>query len=430
MPRVRKIILILLVITIIILTACNNNNNDNRTIVLKNDFTNEKRNELLIEDIEYLRTELTNKHKNPFHKITKEEFNNKIDYLISQVDKLTNTQVFTEMNKIVASIGDAHTGMNYWDGYRYPLEFYCINDDVYVINADKSLSDVVFSKVKSINGTDIHIIADELKELIPHENDSWVTAQLPNYMLTPVFMYGLGLIPDEKMTTFEFENSNGNIIKKDVDILSYEEYPNYVVENDERNVYSFEKDNEDYYWYEYLNNEKTLYFKYNVCANMQEPNFNTFNTKMFEAIKGLEIEKFVIDLRHNSGGDSSVINPFLNSISKFSSDKPEIDIFIITGRDTFSSGIMAVLDIKERVSVTLIGESTGGSPNSYGEVATFQLLNTKIPIQYSIKYFELTNDGANTITPDIIIKPTINDYIENKDVIMDYILIPKGENAN
>lgn len=163
---------------------------------------------------------------------------------------------------------------------------------------------------------------------------------------------------------------------------------------------------------------------------MQEPNFNTFNTKMFEAIKGLEIEKFVIDLRHNSGGDSSVINPFLNSIPKFFSDKPEIDIFIITGRDTFSSGIMAVLDIKERVSVTLIGESTGGSPNSYGEVATFQLPNTKIPIQYSIKYFELTNDGANAITPDIIIKPTINDYIENKDVIMDYILIPKGENAN
>ncbi len=428
MPTNKKIVFVLFFISIIILTGCNNK--ENRTIILKNDYTNDERNELLIEDINYLKTQLTNKHNNPFHNITKEEFNKKFDYLIKQVDKLTNKQVFAEMNKIVASIGDAHTGMNYWDGYKYPLKFYCFNDEIYVINADKSLSDILYTKVISINGTDIHIIVDKLKELIPHENDSWVAAQLPNYLLTPVFMYGLGLIPDEVKTSFEFEFSNGNIIKREIDILYHEENPDYVVENNERNVYFFEEENEDYYWYEYLNNDKILYFKYNVCANMQKENFNTFNTKMFESIQDKEIENFIIDLRHNSGGNSSVINPFLNSISKLSSDKPEMDIFIITGRDTFSSGVMAVLDIKERVPVTLIGENTGGSPNSYGEVVTFELPNSKLPIYYSSKYFGLTNDGADTIIPDIIITHTIYDYINNKDLIMDYILKISGDKSS
>lgn len=422
-----SVLLSLLLLTVVLFSACSNEpanvNEDKRSIILKNDYTNKARNELLIEDIEHFRTQLPAKHKNLFHNISKEEFNNSVDNLISKVDKLTNTQVFVELNKIIASIGDAHTGTNYWDGFLYPLKFYCFNDGIYVIDADKSLEEILYAKVNKINGIDINIITEELRGLISYENEYWFKERLPAYLSSPVFMYGLGIIPDEEKTTFEFETVNKDIITKEIDICSYGENPDYInLGSDNRNVYLYNREKEDYYWYEYLEKDKLVYFKYNVCDVMKGNIFVSFNYGMFNSIKNYDIEKFVIDLRHNSGGNSEIINPFLKSIADLSSANPEMKIYVIAGRATFSSGIMAVLDINNKVDTTFIGECTGGSPNSYGDVGIFELLNSKIPIQYSKKYFQLTNDNAVTITPDITIEPTIQDFIENKDVAMDYIL--------
>lgn len=419
-----KIFMVISLVVVITLSACSTeiNSTDNRSLILSSDYTNEQRNELLIEDIEYFRKQLTIKHKNPFHNISKEELNASVDNLISKVDELTNKQVFVELNKITASIKDAHTGINYFDGFSYPLKFYCFNDGVYVIDADKNYEDILYAKVNKINGVDIVKITEELKALISHENEYWVKAYLPNYLSVPVFMYGLGIIPDEDKTMFEFETINKEIIKKEIDILAYGEKADYInLSSNDRYVYLFNYEKEDYYWYEYLNEDKTVYFKYNVCNNMEDNSFVNFNSKMFNTIKDYDISKFVIDLRHNSGGDSSVINPFLKSIAELSRIKSEMEIYVITGRTTFSSGVMAVLDIEKKVPVTLIGESTGGSPNGYGEIGIFELPNTKIPVQYSKKYFELTNDNAVTITPDVLIEPTINDFIKNNDVVMEYI---------
>lgn len=424
--KIKKVLLLVLLILIIIMSSCSNSSNtssgneDNRRTILKSDYTNDKRNELLVEDIEYFRKQLTKNHKNPFHNITKKEFNKNVDNLISKVGELTNEQVFVEINKIVASLGDAHTGMNYWDGYSYPLKFYFFNDGIYVIDADKSLEDILHTKIKKINNVDINVVTEQLKTLISHENEFWVKERLPDYLSAPVFMYGLGIISNKDKTVFEFEKVDGEVIKKEINILEYGEKADYINSD---NITDFQ--NEDYYWYEYLENDKVLYFKYNVCANMDEISFNKFNDNMFSEIKNYNIKKFVIDLRHNSGGNSSVINPFLESISKLVSTNPEMKVYIVTGRRTFSSGVMAVLDIKNSVSANVIGESTGGSPNCYGEVKVFELPNSRLPINYSIKYFKLTNDGANTITPDVIIEPEIQDYINNRDNIMEYI---KAEN--
>jgi hypothetical protein len=73
-------------------------------------------------------------------------------------------------------------------------------------------------------------------------------------------------------------------------ILGFDERANFIsATNQERNVYKFDQNNEDYYWYEYLNNDKILYFKYNVCANMKKT-FKSFNNKMFESIEDYDIE--------------------------------------------------------------------------------------------------------------------------------------------
>ncbi len=48
-------------------------------------------------------------------------------------------------------------------------------------------------------------------------------------------------------------------------------------------------------------------------------------------------------------------------------------IFVVIGRRTFSSGLLNAHDLAARTRAILIGEPTGGKPNSYGEVESFTL---------------------------------------------------------
>jgi Peptidase family S41 len=66
------------------------------------------------------------------------------------------------------------------------------------------------------------------------------------------------------------------------------------------------------------------------------------------------------------------------------------DVFyVLIGRRTFSSAMMNALQLREQTNATLVGEPTGGTPNSYGEVLSFRLPFSNLVIGYSTKYCEL-----------------------------------------
>ena len=239
-----------------------------------------------------------------------------------------------------------------------------------------------------------------------------------------MFMYGLGLIPNEEESTlFLFELEDGSILEREIEIQDARQgNVDYVLSYEERHMNLYRSSNEDYYWYTYLDEAKAVHFKYNLCRDMDDMPFISFSKNMFEEIKDYPVEKFIIDLRHNVGGDSSIILPFLFHLKLFKEDNPETEIFVIIGRNTFSSGIRATLDLQRDFSVTLVGEATGGSPNAYTELQSSKMPNSGIQFFYSVKYFEGTKEGVQTILPDEAISISIEDFKMNRDVVLQHIL--------
>jgi hypothetical protein len=330
-----------------------------------------------------------------------------------------------ELNKIVASIGDAHTSINYWDGYSYPLKFWIFDGDVYVVNADTGLEKMRFSQVLKIDGVDIDVILERLTSLISHENESWVSAMLPSYLQSPVYMYGLGVIRNENEAVFTVEK-DGEVQDFTVSALEYGESADFV-----------DKDTEDalvgvydkYYDYEYLPDDRAICFEYNVCADMESLSFADFNKEMFDSIEQKDIDKVIIDLRSNSGGNSEILNPFTKRLKSYLAKNPDIKVYILVGRNTFSSGMFAIYRIKESApDAVSVGEPTGGALDCYGDVRTINLPNSQIIVGYSTKYFEFSkdfsykNEGVGTFQPDILLQPTIEDYKSGTDVVLDYTL--------
>jgi hypothetical protein len=418
-------------ILLLSVTACSTGGEDtidktkNREEVLNNDNTNEQRNLLLKEDITFFKNELPKRHKNLFSKIEKEEYNDLTDQLIDKIDQLNNNQLFVELNKIVASIGDAHTNISIWDGYSYPLKFWIFDGKVYVVNADTTLKDMIFSQILKIDGIDIDKVLKQLTSLISHENDSWVLAMLPNYLQAPVYMYGLGIVKNESEAVFTVQIDGE---EKDFTVSALENGENADFVNEKTEdvlIGAYEK----YYTYEYMPDYKALYFEYNVCADMDNIKFIDFNKEMFNFIEENNLDKVIIDLRNNSGGNSEILNPFTKSLKSYIKENNNVKVYILVGRNTFSSGMFAIYRVKESAPEAIsVGEPTGGALDCYGEVRSFNLPNSQIPISYSTKYFEFSknfkykNDGIGTFLPDISIQPTIEDYMSQTDVVFNYAL--------
>ena len=175
------------------------------------------------------------------------------------------------------------------------------------------------------------------------------------------------------------------------------------------------------YWYKYLEDEKTLYFKYNQCLPDEEAgDITNFTNEVLNFIDNNPVEKFVIDMRNNSGGTSGYLDPIIDGIKRRNRNN-EKKLFVIVGRETFSAPIVDACKLREETNATFVGSPTSGKPNHYGEAKGFELPNSKISIRYSTKKFEISKDEGDALIPDHIIEISMNDYLNKKDPVLDYI---------
>ena len=174
-----------------------------------------------------------------------------------------------------------------------------------------------------------------------------------------------------------------------------------------------------------MKDSSVVYLQYNSCYNSESQTFLSFNKELFNEIGSKTIDKFIVDLRYNGGGISSVIRPLVNSIINREEINKKGVLYVCIGRRTFSSAIINSIELKEETFATLVGEPTGGTPNGYGEVNYFELPNSKFQISYSTKYIKLIEENVNTLEPDIKVLVNSTDVFAGKDPVLDYILNSK-----
>lgn len=381
------------------------------------------RNEKWTKDIEYLGKKLPKKHKNLFFSLDKDKFNDEIENLKNQVPKLNDDEVKVKISEIVASVNDAHTSVYIETENIFPINLYWFKEGIYAINTLPEYKEILNCKLTKINGKNIEDIEKEVSKTISHENEAQLKNRIPRVLTTPCILHGLKIIESTKEATFTFqniENKTFNINVKSVN-LSEDLVKKLKQHRNNKDIPLYMQNKNENYWFKYLKDQKTMYFKYNSCMETKDKPFKNFSQELLQSIDKNKPEKLVIDLRDNRGGSSSILEPFVNEIKNRSiNDKNKL--FVIVGKSTFSSAILNALMLKNETKAIFVGEPTGGKPNHYGEVREFKLPNTKMRVSFSTKYFEMSKKDTPSFIPDKIIEPSINDFINNKDLVLDSIL--------
>ncbi|GCD12195.1 S41 family peptidase [Clostridium tagluense] len=385
------------------------------------------RNTRWLEDINFLCRELSLKHKNLFFQKNKEDFFKEIESLKTDIESLSNYEIKLEIAKIVASMGDAHTYVPLNVNLLLPLELYWFADGIYVIVAPQQYKEILYRKIIKINNIDIEEVINILSSIISYENETYLKSQLPKYLPAIELLYDLGLVNDIDILELTFEDENKKERTLEIESMPLGEWKELynLINNDlmySTNLPLYRRNSHKNYWFEYIDASSIVYFKYDACKDMPPKDVVTFCSELISFIEAHIVEKLIIDLRNNFGGNSSLLNPFIEYIINCDKINKTGNLFIIIGRETFSSALLNSFFLKENTSAIFLGEPTGGKPNCYGEVQRFILKNSGLTVCYSTEYYKIIEDDTLlSLLPDVNIDFTIQNYINNEDPCFEYI---------
>ncbi|NOZ46662.1 MAG: hypothetical protein GXO79_07740 [Chlorobi bacterium] len=382
-------------------------------------------------DIEFLRVELPKNHKNFFFKKSEKSFNKGLDQIISQKDSLSDLEIILKLQQLIASFGDSHTRINWYPFLKkkdfLPIGLYWFSDGIYILKTSKEYEDLLGKKIVKVNGYSIKEITDSLKTLIAVDNKALVKQFIPNILQATKLLDYFGF-SKKGVYELELEDDNRNTQIKQIKASVVDKQ--FVSFQTKKPIYSWQGKRISYSL-KYFENEKILYVKYNNCSpttkELQKDgtfitiSFKDFQKQIFSILKQKEVDKFIIDMRFNGGGNSIYGTRLVKKLAK-NKINSEGKLYVAIGRKTFSSAILNTLDFKENTKAIVVGENTGGKPNHYGEIRSFKLPNSGILIYYSTKYFKRVNVEMNTIQPDVEIEMSFKEYKQGTDPVFEWIM--------
>lgn len=358
-----------------------------------------------------------------------EKFHQDIADLERDVPKLSDPEVALRLMKLVAAARVSHTmatPQGELEFHPYPIRFVWFSDGPAVIEANPKYKAAIGARVVRIGTMSPQQLESALAPFISYENQVWLHEISRDFMLNREVADHFGLADPDGSIAITFARPGAKpfrlkVAPTGVDhmISAYEAYHLPIPLS--------RKHPDDWYWYEYLANDHALYIQYNRCRDKKEEPFKDFAEGLFRFVDGAhgpsKVERVIVDLRFNGGGDSSVIDPLMNGLKSRPWLSSTGRLYVLTGSGTYSSGMMAAVEFRKSLHALLVGEPSGSPPNEYGEIKDFTLPNSKIDVQYTTKYFRLlTTSDPQTLEPDLPVHCTIADFLSGRDPVLDVAL--------
>ncbi len=389
-------------------------------------------------DLNFLKSELQKKHTNLFFKLTKKEFKEGIEKIISKLDFDSDFETAMKLSQLLAKIGDSHTKINFLKFSKtkniIPIGYTWFDKDIHVLTTSKDNYEILDKKIISINDYHIKTIIDSLKTTFSNDNNATIKKEAIRLLNKKKYLDYFGFSKSsDSVYRIGFENSSNQLSFENVLTEKYDKENQISTKIDGLRPYYIEGKG-NIFKEKYYEKDKIYYIQYNKCISKESvlargnkleaskyPSYKEFEDKILNIIKTKKVEKLIFDMRFNSGGNSSIISKLIKELAKNKSLNDKDKLFVVIGMSTYSSAVLNTLAFKKFTNATIIGEETSGKPNHYGNIKYFHLPYSNIKISYSTRYFNLYKGTDNTIKPDIAIVRTFKDYKNGIDPIYEFV---------
>lgn len=386
------------------------------------------------EEIDGLKRELLERHVDLFFQTDSVSFYRDLDAVAEAAEGKSVLQIAMMLQQEVAKLGDANTmvNYNYLIDTRFILPFHCywFDDGLYAISYWKDYEELEGKKIVAINGFPIQHVVDSLATLVSDASPSRIRFHIPRMLIWGQVLefFGFVQLPDIKIELEDAEGKQSSLIinlpAPESDRVSVGPDPLPLGWQDQS---SFFRDR-------YFPDQRLYYIQYNKCWSREAevefgsgasalfmPSFEDFEKTALKTLKKKSIEKLVLDLRFNNGGNAQQWTGFIRKVQKTRIGE-KAKIYLLVGRKTSAAAIVNALDVIEAFDVQVVGEDSGGKPNHYGGLKRFVLTTSNLVVSYSTKYITLVEENPPAIIPDIPVSESFAGFMAGEDEALEAVL--------
>ncbi len=172
-----------------------------------------------------------------------------------------------------------------------------------------------------------------------------------------------------------------------------------------------------------LPDRRALYLSIDEMGESEGKDFLDFTREAFAAMAPANIERMVIDLRRNGGGDNFLGESLRKHIERSRFNRPG-GLYVLIGPQTFSAAQNLANRLERETFAQFVGEPTGGAPNHYGDAKPWQGPVTGVTaIVSTLPWFDsYPMDRRSWILPDLPVPERFADWRDGRDPALEAAL--------
>lgn len=394
------------------------------------------------QDLRHLQQVVHSRYTNLFHTITAEKWDSAAEKLYNEIPSMEKTAVLSGFMKLVALFHIGHTQVNTFGFHqsgqnsiklsRYPYQLFWFSDGLYIKAADKKYEQAVGGRVIRIGNMKTEDALEAIRPLVSYENEQGYKSNGPFFLATPEFLQTCGItqtaaeIPivimkDGREQTVVFKPDPGN---NGGSATGLEIPEGWVAAKKNDTEPLWQKEPAAYRYYEYLPDSKTLYVRHSVTLNDGTKTIEAFFRNMVEFIDKNDVQRLVLDIRTNGGGNNYLNKSIINSIVMLRKINQKGKFFCIIGRRTFSAAQNLTNELEKYTEVIFAGEPTSENVNFYGDTRTEVLPNSKLQVNLSWMWWQNLDprDTRKATSPQLAVDMSFADYYNNTDPVLQQVM--------
>lgn len=393
-------------------------------------------------DLRFLQKTVHKDYSFLFKKISQEDFDKEVQKFHKAIPQMASHEIIVGFSRIVSLFQYGHTsvGLSSWSSrgpkgfQQMPFNLYHYNNGLFIQGTHQKYANSLGAKVVAIEGKPVAEVLKAIRPVVPAENDQYFKAFGMNYIGIPEVLHAQDITKERKQTITLSLEKDGKSFDQTFAQIQTNNYPGkyshilqageWLDARDQSNTPLYLKNLDKIYYYEYLPEHKAVYVRHSQIQDDPSEDIPTFYSGVFDFIEKNEVERLIIDVRLNGGGNNYKNKPVITGILGSEKINELGKLFVIIGRRTFSACQNLVNELSNYTPAIFVGEPTAENINFYGDVNVLELPNSQLPVRLSFAWWQDKPqwENADWTAPHLAVDMSFEEYSSNQDPVLDAAL--------
>jgi hypothetical protein len=350
--------------------------------------------------------------------------------LKARLGRMEDERVLAEAGRLMVLLGDGHSyllpaGAARVPGRWLPLHLYQFRDGLFVIDAPEPYRELIGGRVERLGAIGAEQAMARAAAFVPKDNEVGIRWMAPLALRFRGILEAIGATPAEGLPLVI--KKGGQTRRWDIPFAAVMGFsgvpklvPSRVTEATPAPDYLRFVDRP--YWLRSYPGG-VVYVQFNQVRDAPDETLAAFSQRLAILIRDSQAQAVVVDVRHNNGGDETLLRPLVDTLTALDRETPGARLVVLMGRNTFSAAQVFIARLDAATRVVFAGEPSSSRPNFVGEENPVILPWSGAIASISNRYHEqIPGDSRPWIPPDWPLALGSTDYFANRDPLLQLVL--------